>query len=197
MKSIRNYFLVAILSIASVFAQAETMSKFIKGLENQDQLTEWVMNNAEDKLTEREARSIVLKVYEASLSTQYQLDPRTMLAVMRTESGFRKNAKSGYGAVGYLQIVPRYHQDKIMGRNPYDPDINIRVGAKIMSDCMIKHHGNVFRATNCYSGGGSHKYYKKVSAYKHKLDTYIATTRTTMPVVDPLGDLIRRKEKFS
>lgn len=197
MKLVKNIFVIVFMCFISTVVKADVLGEFIQGLETETAIAQWVQDSAHSKISEAEARRIVRRVYEESLSRQHRLSPKTMLALVKTESGFRANAKSGYGAVGYMQVVPRFHQDKIKGRDIYNPEVNIQVGTTVMSDCMIKHKGNFYKASNCYSGGGKMKYYRKVTSYRAKLDKHLIKVKHTPPVVntpipssDPIGVLI-------
>jgi len=55
-----------------------------------------------------------------------------LAALIATESSFRLEAQSWYGAVGPTQVVPRYWQN-YCGGDLLDPKINISCGAKVLS----------------------------------------------------------------
>src|SRR5574341_346045 len=62
------------------------------------------------------------------------LDPLLIIAVMAVESRFNPIAESGAGAKGLMQVIPKYHQDKLVEHGGegalLDPLINIPVGAR-------------------------------------------------------------------
>ena len=78
------------------------------------------------------AMQLVTSVYDHSKS--YGLKPSMVLAVMATESSFNRGVKSHRGAVGYLQVIPKYHRKKIRGRDLWKPDVNIQVGAEVLKE---------------------------------------------------------------
>lgn len=43
-------------------------------------------------------------------SKKHSIDPLLVLALIGQESSFNKNAESGYGAQGVMQVVPRFHE---------------------------------------------------------------------------------------
>jgi hypothetical protein len=84
-----------------------------------------------------------------------KVDPVLILAVTSVESGFNPFAESGFGAQGLMQIIPRFHQDKIdssRGAVPLlEPAENIRVGARILREYM-RNNGALEAALQQYGG---------------------------------------------
>lgn len=70
------------------------------------------------------------------------LDPLLLLSVMAIESNFNPFAESTGGAQGLMQVMTRVHKDKFEtfgGRQAaWNPIANIRVGARILKDCVNK-----------------------------------------------------------
>ncbi|PAS97208.1 MAG: hypothetical protein BSR46_14105 [Candidatus Dactylopiibacterium carminicum] len=83
------------------------------------------------------------------------IDPLLILAVITVESSFNPYAESVVGAQGLMQIVPRYHPDKIasdLGAAAlFDPAENIRVGALILRE-YLRTEGNLEAALQRYGG---------------------------------------------
>jgi soluble lytic murein transglycosylase-like protein len=123
-------------------------------------LVNWIMKNSHDKINLIRARKILDNAY--LYANKNFIDPLVVLSIMKTESGFRDKVTSSYGAKGILQVVPRFHQDKLKGRNPYDLIVSLEVGTQVLKDCMDKYQGNLYKTSNCYSGGGGKKYYNHV-----------------------------------
>lgn len=105
-----------------------------------------------------EATKIVDVVYK--YSEVHEIEPSLLLGIIATESSFKKYARSREGAVGYTQVLPKYHQDKIKGRNIFDTYVNIQVGSTILSDCLRKHN-NLKKGLGCYNGTSDSKKVKK------------------------------------
>lgn len=86
------------------------------------------------------------------------LDPLLVLAVMTVESGFNPFAESVFGAQGLMQVIPKYHQDKISADKGmialFDPAENIRVGSLILRD-YLRSTGNLEAALQLYGGASS------------------------------------------
>ena len=111
----------------------------------------------------------------------FKLDPVLILAVAKHESTFDKKAKSKMGAIGLMQVMPRWHRDKMMtaqeifGTNElHKVEPNIYVGAKILRDCKdrFKH---IRIALKCYNGslGSSTKYDSVVLDNKKEIEFLI------------------------
>lgn len=81
------------------------------------------------------------------------LDPELLIAIMQKESSLQPKVQSRYGAQGLMQVVRRWHGDKI---NPseslFDPKVNIRVGADILEEYIELANGNMDKALAKYSG---------------------------------------------
>src|SRR5690606_2210584 len=57
------------------------------------------------------------------------LQPELLIAIMNKESTFRPKVQSRYGAQGLMQVVRRWHREKLeAGESLFDPAVNIRVG---------------------------------------------------------------------
>jgi soluble lytic murein transglycosylase-like protein len=86
---------------------------------------------------------------------QLQLDPLLIIAVISVESRFNPIAESGAGAKGLMQIIPKYHGDKLEGfggeQALFNPAANIEVGSQILRE-YIRRTGNVNIALQMYAG---------------------------------------------
>ena len=102
------------------------------------------------------------------------VDPLLILAVMAIESRMNPFAESGMGAVGLMQVIPRFHLDKfeeLGGRNAVlNPVANIRVGALILKDYLRK-FGDTESGLRAYSGATADDfgYATKVLAERDRL----------------------------
>ena len=106
---------------------------------------------------------------------QVGLDPLLILAVMAIESKFNPIAESVMGAKGLMQVIPSYHQDKLVEHGGadavLDPMTNILVGARILKE-YIRRAGSLEAGLQLYSGGFSDttgQYAQKVMAEKERL----------------------------
>lgn len=71
--------------------------------------------------------------------------------IIAVESNFNSRARSKSGAVGYTQVLPRWHKDKIKGRNIMNPEVNIEVGMSILKSCMDLYRDEK-KMLGCYNG---------------------------------------------
>lgn len=137
---------------------------------------------------------------------ELQLDPLLIIAVISVESSFNPIAESVAGAKGLMQIIPKYHGDKLSEFGGpeaiYDPATNIHVGAQILKE-YIRITGNLGSALQMYNGALSDEedqYSNKVLGMKQRLQQVVsqparpavstpmitASTRTTTAFPLPL-----------
>lgn len=131
------------------------------------------------KVSFREAFKVVDLTYkEAEINS---VKPTLALGLIAHESGFNKVARSSRGAIGYTQVLPRWHQDKIKGRNIQDPYVNIQVGMQVLGLCFKKSNNDSRKALACYNGATKKKqintYINAVYSQKQKIlqKAYIQT----------------------
>lgn len=106
---------------------------------------------------------------------RHKIDPLLLLSIISVESTFKTKTRSKAGAKGLMQVLPKWHKEKIRGRDINDIAVNIEVGTKIINDCLVKHKDNVNRALYCYLGGPSKSYSNKIAVNHKKLRQTIAT----------------------
>jgi soluble lytic murein transglycosylase-like protein len=86
---------------------------------------------------------------------RFGVDPMLLVAMMAVESSFNPFAESPVGAQGLMQVIPRYHMDKI-GRDAgkdalFDPERNVRVGAQVLRE-GLRRYGSLQTALQYYGG---------------------------------------------
>jgi soluble lytic murein transglycosylase-like protein len=103
------------------------------------------------------------------------LDPLLVLAVISVESRFNPIAESVVGAKGLMQIIPKYHQSKLVEEGGeaalLDPESNIRVGTQILQEYVYR-TGTLEAGLQYYNGAfsdGSALYAQKVMAERDRL----------------------------
>lgn len=111
------------------------------------------------------------------------LDPLLLLAVISVESRFNPVAESAMGAKGLMQIIPRFHRDKLdeLGGEDavLDPETNIRVGARILKE-YVRRTGTLEAGLQYYNGAMSDEsaqYSQKILAERSRLE---ATLRAAL-----------------
>ena len=80
------------------------------------------------------------------------LPPELVAAVVHTESKFVPTARSGAGAVGLMQLVPRTGR-WLGARNLTDPAQNVMAGAKYLRYLIDRFGGNTQNAIAAYNAG--------------------------------------------
>ena len=111
---------------------------------------------------------------------QLGLDPLLVMAVIAVESRYNPIAESGVGAKGLMQIIPKYHGDKLAEfggeKAVFDPESNIRVGTRILKEYLTR-TGNLGIALQMYAGAlgdDSDAYTDKVLSEKQRLQRVVA-----------------------
>ncbi len=87
-----------------------------------------------------------------SLAREHRLDPRLVLAVMRTESNFDPNARSPKNAQGLMQLLPET-AERFAVRNTFDPVQNLRGGMRYLQWLLSYYRGDVTLALAGYNAG--------------------------------------------
>ena len=111
------------------------------------------------------------------------VDPLLVLAVMAVESRFNPIAESEAGAKGLMQIIPRFHPEKLVAfggeRAIFDPHANIVVGSQILRE-YIQRAGDVNDGLRIYAGvppEGEHSYPSRVLDEKRRLQHVMSKQR--------------------
>ena len=133
------------------------------------------------KVAQDATEQLVGAAHEAGSRTG--LDPLLLLAVMAVESRFNPIAESVMGAKGLMQVIPRYHQDKLSplgGEDAvFDPMTNIMVGARILKDA-VRRGGGLMPGLQLYNGAfgdDSQQYAQKVMAEKQRMQQMLKRSK--------------------
>lgn len=132
---------------------------------------------------------------------ELQLDPLLIIAVISVESSFNPIAESVAGAKGLMQIIPKYHGDKLNEfggpHAVFDPEANILVGAKILKE-YIRITGNLGSALQMYNGAlhdSEDQYTNKVLGMKQRLQQVVS--QPVRPVAAPMRTASARPNAFA
>jgi soluble lytic murein transglycosylase-like protein len=120
-------------------------------------------------------------VREAHLvGPKLKLQPTMILAVMATESSLHPFSQSAAGAQGLMQVMPKVHARRFDEHGgpmtAFDPLTNLRVGARVLHDCIKLTGGSVEDGLRFYLGGSrldealAAEYIAKVMALKARLE---------------------------
>ena len=116
---------------------------------------------------------------------ELRLDPLLIIAVIGVESGFNPFSQSVVGAQGLMQVMPRFHMDKLpeeADRSAFlDPVTNVQVGAKVLKE-SIRRNGGVTSGLQQFAGASNdpdRRYASKVMAEKQRLEQAALRLRTT------------------
>lgn len=129
------------------------------------------------KVSERMIFNLVGMAHTAG--RQIGIDPLLIIAVMAVESRFNPIAESLAGAKGLMQVIPKYHTDKLKGYggedSVFDPQTNILVGTQILKE-YIRRTGSVNVALQMYAGAlndAEDIYTNKVMTEKERLQQVV------------------------
>ena len=125
-------------------------------------------------------------VFEAAqvVGQERRIDPLLIVAIIAIESRFNPFAESPMGAQGLMQVIPRFHMDKIpddAGERPFlDPATNIRIGTTVLAEA-IRLRGSLTGGLQFYAGSSDPAagYANRVLAEKARLEQ--ATQRGSTP----------------
>lgn len=130
------------------------------------------------RVAEAASTVFVAKAYRSG--REHAVDPLLILAVMAIESRYNPVAESSVGAKGLMQIIPRFHLEKLLAHGGeyalLDPDVNIQVGVQILREYM-RRSGVTETALQMYNGAleePTARYAGKVLAEKALLQQFLA-----------------------
>jgi soluble lytic murein transglycosylase-like protein len=133
------------------------------------------------RVADEAAAQYVANAYLAG--AQHSVDPLLILAVMAIESRYNPVAESFMGAKGLMQVIPKYHQEKLFDHGGEQallvPEVNIQVGAQILREYQ-RRFGDTETALQMYNGAldaPTSQYANKVFAEKARLDALRLKTR--------------------
>jgi hypothetical protein len=98
-------------------------------------------------LSERELEPVIRRH-----SSQHQLHPALIRAIIKAESDFDPRAVSRSGAIGLMQLMPQTAV-RLDVRDMYDPDDNVGGGTKYLRQLLDRFHGNLPLALAAYNAG--------------------------------------------
>jgi soluble lytic murein transglycosylase-like protein len=85
-------------------------------------------------------------------ASKYGLDPALLAGVVKQESNFNPNARSGAGAKGLTQLMDATAR-RLGVSDPFDPAQSLDGGARFLSGLMKQFHGDQSLALAAYNAG--------------------------------------------
>ncbi len=117
------------------------------------------------------------------IGTDTSVDPLLILAVIGVESRFNPVAESTFGAKGLMQVIPKFHKEKLVKHGGddalLDPEVNILVGAQVLREYM-KRFGGTESALQAYAGAyeePTSMYSKLVLSERSRIEQTVAKLR--------------------
>jgi len=114
------------------------------------------------------------------------VDPLLIVAMIAIESRFNPFAESVAGAQGLMQVIPRFHMDKVpdgRGADAFlDPQVNVRIGTLVLVEGLNR-YGTLQGALQYYGGAPTDPaagYANKVLEMKQRF----VTVATGQPAID-------------
>lgn len=111
-----------------------------------------------------------------TVGRELSLDPLLIVAIIGVESGFNPLSQSVFGAQGLMQVVPRYHRDKLpedAGELPFfDPLTNVQIGARVLKE-SIRNYGGIEDGLQQFGGAlndPERRYAGRVLAERQRLE---------------------------
>jgi soluble lytic murein transglycosylase-like protein len=133
------------------------------------------------RVADSASEAFVAAAYRAG--REFSVDPLLILAVMAIESRYNPVAESSMGAMGLMQVIPRFHPEKLAGHGGevalLDPEVNIRVGAWVLHE-YLRRFGEVEAALQKYAGAfddPDSQYAVKVLGEKARLKLILSRSR--------------------
>jgi len=132
------------------------------------------------RIARESAREMVETAYAEG--RRNDVDPLLILAVIAVESRFNPIAESEQGAVGLMQIVPRFHMDKVAASGAplfLPPHDNIAIGTRILRD-SIRRGGGEIAGLQLYNGSSDDEtraYANRVQAERRRLEDALTKVR--------------------
>ncbi len=96
--------------------------------------------------------------YVEKYAKEYNVDPKLIYAIIKEESNFNKDANSHKDAIGLMQLVQKTADEVgskigIKEIKLNNPEINIQIGTKYISDLIKKYDGSIKFAIVAYNAG--------------------------------------------
>lgn len=169
------------------------MTSFHPALPSSEVLEDYLQRIDRERIAEHLARKYrkpgaeVERIVSASyaMTKEFGLSPLLLLAMAQKESSLKPYAMSSYGAKGLLQVVPRFHRDKLVRHGLAEEDLftvehNMRIGAAVLTEYLQKADGNLELALVKYSGN-ARNYARRVALFEQELQLLLMPRAPYVP----------------
>lgn len=133
------------------------------------------------RVAQEAVSGFVAVAYRAGKDTA--VDPLLILAIIAVESRFNPVAESAFGARGLMQIIPKFHREKLVEHGGIeallDPEVNIQVGAQVLRE-YLRRFGGTEPALQAYAGAFEEptgQYAKQVLSERSRMELALAKLR--------------------
>lgn len=91
-------------------------------------------------------------------SSKFNLDPVLVASLIHRESNFKAGSVSRAGAKGPMQVIPKWHREKLASRGItadglHEIQTGISVGSEVLAEYLADTNGDAVRALYKYVGG--------------------------------------------
>jgi soluble lytic murein transglycosylase-like protein len=124
-----------------------------------------VVRHLNKDISVEDGRLILREIWR--YAKDYKLSPNLILAIVYIESAFDCRAVSTKGALGLMQVMPRYHPLPA-GWDPFNIETNIAWGCTVLADYQRK-MGDIKGAVRAYYAGKKGARWKDAEEYLGKV----------------------------
>ena len=126
-----------------------------------------IMDKSNPKLTKAQKREYTK--YITKYSKKFDLNPILVAAIIHRESNFINSTKSEVGALGPMQVWPKWHKEKmkkykLKNEHLHSTNYGILVGCEVLREYIDMEDGDYRAALYRYVGGKHHSYVKDIFA---------------------------------
>lgn len=128
-----------------------------------------VIPNFETELS----REVVEYCFDAQ--EEFDVSATLLMAIVETESHGDATVVSDCGAIGLMQIMPQYNQERLKelgGGDLYDPRTNIRCGASLLLE-YFEQEGDIELVLAKYRGKYSQRYIDTILEKQEQFEEYM------------------------
>lgn len=124
-----------------------------------------IMHKSNSKLTAAEKRDYIK--YITRYAKKYELSPILVAAIIHRESNFKNSTTSDVGAIGPMQVWPKWHTEKLKKhkltpKHLYSTQYGVLIGCEVLREYIDREDGDFRAALYRYVGGQHHGYVKDI-----------------------------------